>query len=520
MDMLKRRMRQKAAFGKVFDLMKNVLEWLERSAERFPDKTAVADGDISLSYESLCSRAKALGTALCQSGARKRPAAVLLPRCANALAAMFGIVYSGNFYVVLDADMPEERMRAIIEKLDPFAIVTNEEFSPLAERLAPGKTVDCAKAFCFEASETALTPIRRAMTDADPLYTLFTSGSTGTPKGVVVSHRNVLSYIGWFGPAFGIGEEAVFGGQTPLYFSMSVSDVYGALSAGATLELIPRSLFSFPALLIDFLNERRVDTIYWVPSALCLIANWDIFDCKRPEYIRRVLFAGETMPTRHLNYWRSFYPTALFANLFGPTETTDICAYYILDREFRDDEPLPIGHACDNLELLLLREDGTPAAPGEEGELCVRGSFVAPGYYGEPEKTAERFIQSPLNAAFPDPIYCTGDIVRENERGELVYVSRRDGQVKRMGYRIELGEIEAAASAVPALESCAALYDADKKQIILAYCARNLTDAELREKLKSRLPAYMLPERYAKLAALPLSQNGKTDRKALLKALA
>ena len=500
--------------------MKNVLEWLEGSAERFPDKTAVADGDTALSYTALLARARALGTALCRSGNRNSPAVVLLPRCTDALAAMLGIVYSGNFYVVLDAEMPEERMRAIVKKLDPIVIVTNEELSPLAERLLPKMVLDCARAFSGEVNEEALAEVRNKMTDADPLYTLFTSGSTGTPKGVVVCHRNVLSYIGWFVPAFGIDENAVFGGQTPLYFSMSVSDIYGALSAGATLELIPRSLFSFPALLVDFLNERRVDTIYWVPSALCLVANWGIFDCKRPEYLKRVLFAGETMPTRQLNYWISFFPNALYANLFGPTETTDICAYYILDRPFQDDEPLPIGRACDNCELLILREDKTPAGPGEEGELCVRGSFVAPGYYGEPEKTADRFVQNPLNRTYPDPIYRTGDIVRENEQGELVYVSRRDGQVKRMGYRIELGEIEAAASAVPALEGCAALYDPAKKQIILAYCARQLTDAVLREELKKRLPAYMLPERFARLSALPLSRNGKMDRAALLRALA
>ena len=500
--------------------MKNVLQWLERAAMRTPQKIAVADGESVLTYLELTSRARSLGSVLCARGQKNKPAWVLLPRSADALASMLGIVYSGNFYVVLDSEMPEERMRAIVEKLRPFAIVTNAEFSQLAEKLLPGGVIDCADALLRGEDNAALDAVRKTMTDADPLYTLFTSGSTGTPKGVVIRHRNVIAYIAWFTETFGIDETAVFGGQTPLYFSMSVTDVFGCLCAGATLELIPKSCFSFPALLVDFLNERKVDTIYWVPSALCLVANWGIFECKRPQYLKRVLFAGETMPTRQLNYWRSFFPNALYANLFGPTETTDICAYYILDRDFADNEPLPIGRACDNCALLVLSEDGKPVAHGEEGEMCVRSSFVAPGYYNEPEKTAERFVQNPLQSDYPDPVYRTGDIVRENERGELIYVSRRDRQVKRMGYRIELGEIEAAASALPALESCAALYDEDKKQIVLAYCARECPESALREELRKRLPGYMLPERLVRFAALPLSRNGKTDRAALLRALA
>ena len=500
--------------------MKNVLEWLERAAERTPQKTAAADGERKLTYFELATRARALGSLLCTKGQRNRPVCILLPRGTDALAAMFGIVYSGNFYVVLDCDMPEERMRAIVGKLCPFAVIANAEYEALAERLLPDGVIGCEEAFARTEDTAALNAVRRSMTDADPLYTLFTSGSTGTPKGVVIRHRNVISYIAWFTETFGIDNTAVFGGQTPLYFSMSVSDVYGCLSAGATLALIPKSCFSFPALLVDFLNEQKVDTIYWVPSALSLVANWGIFEVKRPQYLKRVLFAGETMPTRQLNYWRSFFPNALYANLFGPTETTDICAYYILDRDFADDEPLPIGRACDNCALLVLTEDGKPAAPGEEGELWARGSFVAPGYFNEPEKTAERFVQNPLHNDYPDPVYRTGDIVRENERGELVYVSRRDRQVKRMGYRIELGEIEAAASALPALESCAALYDESKKQIVLAYCARECPESALREELRKRLPGYMLPERLVRFAALPLSRNGKTDRAALLKSLA
>ena len=163
-----------------------------------------------------------------------------------------------------------------------------------------------------------------------------------------------------------------------------------------------------------------------------------------PQYLRTVLFAGEVMPVKHLNYWRKFLPDCTYANLFGPTETTDICTFYRVDRIFENDESLPIGKACDNCSVLLLTDDGREALPGEEGELIVRGSFLADGYYNDPEKTAAAFPQNPLNKAYPERVYRTGDIARLNEKGEFIYISRKDFQIKRSGYRIELGEIEAA----------------------------------------------------------------------------
>lgn len=500
----------------VFPRMKNVLEWLESGARRCPDKTAVADEKFALRYAELLGMARSAGSCLCRRAAPRSPVAVLMPRCAASVAAMLGAAYAGCFYAVLDADMPEDRMAAIVGKLRPAAILADENLMPAAERLLPGGAVPCSEAFSFPENSAALARIRAQMTDSDPLYALFTSGSTGTPKGVVVCHRNVISYQGWFVPTFGIGPDTVFGSQTPLYFSMSVSDVYGTLAAGASIHLIPKMLFSFPAKLIDFLNERRVNTIYWVPSALCLLANWKIFDYKKPDALRKVLFAGETMPTRQLNYWiRSLPKAELFANLFGPTETTDICAYYVVDRAFADDEPIPIGRACDNCGVFVLRDDGGEAGPGEEGELYVRGSFVAPGYCDEPEKTAAAFVQNPLNSRYPETVYRTGDLVRVSERGELVYVCRRDGQIKRMGYRIELGEVEAAASAVPEISACCALYDRTDEKLVLVWSGKALEDAALLEKLRGRLPAYMLPERLVRLPSMPLNPNGKIDRAAL-----
>jgi len=350
------------------------------------------------------------------------------------------------------------------------------------------------------------------MIDTDPLYALFTSGSTGSPKGAVVSHRNVISYISWFTQTFSIDSDTVFGSQTPLYFSMSVSDVFSTIASGAALHLLSKKMFSFPMQLIEYLNSHEVNTIYWVPSALCLLANWKIFDYCEAKNLRKILFAGEAMPTRQLNYWIAHLPNALYANLFGPTETTDICAYYILNRKLADDEPVPIGRACNNCDVFVLRENGTLAGPGEEGELYVRGSFVVPGYYGDPEKTAAAFVQNPLNPHYPEIVYRTGDLVRYDRFGDLEYICRKDFQIKHMGYRIELGEIEAAASCAEEIASCAALYDSVRDQIVFAYQAKKLTESRLMELLAKRLPSYMMPGRLIALSSMPHNANGKIDR--------
>ena len=298
---------------------------------------------------------------------------------------------------------------------------------------------------------------------------LFTSGSTGIPKGVTVSHKSVIAYACWVKTAFGFDENTIFGNQTPFYFSMSVLDIFQTLCNGATLYIIPKVLFSFPIRLLEYLNEHSINTIYWVPTALCQVANTRALEKRKPETLKKVLFAGEVMPAKQLNVWRKMLPDALYANLFGPTETTDICCYYVLGREIADTESVPIGYACRNTDLLILDEDDLPVSGHDIGELCVRGSILASGYYRNPEKTAEVFVQNPVNPDYPEIIYRTGDLVHVNERKELIYDSRKDFQIKHLGHRIELGEIEAVASGAEGVDRVCCLYHKEQKQIILFY---------------------------------------------------
>jgi acyl-coenzyme A synthetase/AMP-(fatty) acid ligase len=233
--------------------------------------------------------------------------------------------------------------------------------------------------------------------------------------------------------------------------------------------------------------------------------------------LKTVFFAGEVFPMKHLNNWRRALPAAMFVNLYGPIEITVDCTYFVVDREFEDDEALPIGFPCRNSGVLLLNERNEACAPGERGELCVRGSSLAMGYWNDPEQTAKAFVQNPLNTRYPETIYRTGDIAYLNERGEIMLVGRKDFQIKHMGYRIELQEIEYQVLSIAGLANACVLYNRDAKEITLYYETRDrtITPAAIRLGLLQIFPKYMLPTVFHELDELPRNSNGKIDRNAL-----
>ncbi|MBO5627980.1 MAG: AMP-binding protein, partial [Aeriscardovia sp.] len=271
--------------------------------------------------------------------------------------------------------------------------------------------------------------------------------------------------------------------------------------------------FTFPADLVDYMNNHKISFVFWVPFALINVANKDIFKEKLPKFLKDILFAGEVMPNKHLNYWRKYLPGCRYANLYGPTEITVDCTYYLVDREFADDEPLPIGIECRNSDVLILVDQQREAAVNEQGELCVRGSSLALGYYNDWEKTRNAFIQNPLNKHYPETIYCTGDIVYKNERGEIMYVGRKDSQIKHNGYRIELGEIENAILASKLVDNCCAVYDYANKKIILFYEAtQEISKGDFRKGVSDRIPRYMIPSDFYREEQLKQNGSGKIDR--------
>ena len=330
---------------------------------------------------------------------------------------------------------------------------------------------------------------------------------------MVVSHRGVIDYIDWAKDTFHFMSDAVIGNQAPFYFDNSTLDIYLMYSTGATLNIIPESNFAFPAKLVDYLNEEKITFVFWVPFVLINVANLNIFETKKPIYMKDVFFAGEVMPNKHLNYWRKHLPNCRYANLYGPTEITVDCTFYEVKREFSDSEPLPIGFPCRNSDVLILVDRKRRAAKGEQGELCVRGSSLALGYYNSPQKTASAFIQNPLHNYYPETIYCTGDVVYENEYGEIMYVGRVDSQIKHNGYRIELGEIETAILGSHMVDSCCVVYDFANKKIVMFYQATEELDmATFRKVISASIPRYMQPTVYHHIRELQRNTNGKIDR--------
>ena len=329
-------------------------------------------------------------------------------------------------------------------------------------------------------------------------------------------HRSVLDYVEQLSETLGFHENTVFGSQTPLYFDACLKEVYSTIRYGATTYLIPKSLFSIPVALVEYLNEHQINTICWVVSALTMISAFGTFDVVKPKYLKTVAFGSEVFPAKQLALWRKALPDASFTNLYGPTEGTGMCCRYHVDRAFQEGEPIPIGRPFPNREILLLTEDGRPAGKGEEGEICIRGTSLTLGYYNDPERTAASFVQNPLQSAFPELIYRTGDIGKYNEAGELLFVSRRDDQIKHMGHRVELGEVEVNVSMLPGVRMAACVYDENRGKIVLYYVG-DVAEAELMTALKRKLPRYMLPNRLNRLERLPQTANGKIDRTALKK---
>lgn len=493
----------------------NVLEYLERSAAAHPEKIAVADDLLSCTYEELLRDARRIGSGLCTRFSPRMPVAVFMEKSVETLQLFFGAVYAGCFYVLINPEFPAPRVEAILETLETRRVVTCRS---LAEKLPPVEGLEVL--YLEDLMETeengdALAAIRAQALDIDPLYANFTSGSTGVPKGVAVCHRSVIDFIGHFTQLFSITGEDVIGNQAPFDFDVSVKDIYSAISTGARLEIIPKALFSQPAKLLDHLCDRKVTTMVWAVSALCLVTTFHGLDYKVPETVNKVLFSGEAMPMKHLKQWMSHLPEAKFVNLYGPTEITCNCTYHEVDRNREYSDGLPIGRSFPNEQVFLLDdEDRLITEEGKQGEICVTGTALALGYYNNPAQTESRFVRSPLSKAFPQWMYRTGDLGWYNRQGELCFAGRKDFQIKYMGHRIELEEIERAIDGVDGVERACCVFD-EKRGRLTAYYVGGIEGREIRHALSGTLPVFMLPGTYVKLAEMPLNKNGKIDRKQL-----
>ncbi len=492
--------------------MKNILEYLEETVMKYPDKTAVDDGKEQLTWKELQQLARTAGTVLSASVQRRKPVVVLKEKSSRTLAVMFGAVYAGCFYVIIDPHQPPARIRQILAVVDAETVVTDRDGAEVLEKTEySGRVVSEEELLKGNPDEEVLHGVRQNSQSDDLLYGIFTSGSTGTPKGVAVSHQAVIDFIGHFIETFGFTENDRIGNQAPFDFDVSVKDIYTCVMTGAALILIPREKFVSPVSVLDYICEKKVTVLIWAVSALCLISSLKGLKYRKPEQVKKIFFSGEVMPARQLRLWMEALPDTAFTNLYGPSEITCNCTYYQIPSLPEEVEKLPIGRSFPGRQVFLMDDTGhVIKEQNKTGEICVAGESLASGYYHNPEETARRFCS-------PDPsdpdqrYYRTGDLGYLGADGNFYFSGRKDFQIKHMGHRIELEEIERNFETEAGVERSCCLLDERRNQLVAFYIGEAGTE-EIRSSLKEKIPSFMIPHKIIRTDRLPLNKNGKTDR--------
>ena len=556
--------------------MKNVLEWLEATVEKYPDKTAFSDTESSITFAQVYDIARNTGAYLIEKlGVDRTPVAVFAGRKMVTPAYFMGVVYAGRPYAPIDASLPDKRIEKILENLCPRAIVADREslehVESIVDELAKSEGFEQPQIFVAEdisrfewivgadgnckisestgdavtvceeetdgnaaenekdtdggvvavrveetddKSPEKLAAVRRQMSMTDPLYIIYTSGSTGNPKGVMTSHLSLMTYINAYCDVMHIEESDVLGNQSPLDYIAAIRDIYLPLKTGCSTAIIPKEYFMEPNALFDYMNEKKVSSVGWSVSAFTILTSLGAFEEVGLKSLRKICFSGSVMPCRVLRKWQENLPKAHFVNQYGPTEATASCTYYSVDHTVEEDEVLPIGQAYENYRVFLIDEHGNEPAVGEQGEICVCGPILALGYYNDWKRTEAAFTLNPINKAYPERMYRTGDYGRLDEEGILHFCGRMDRQIKHMGHRVELDEVEHAANVVEGVAESCVIYNKAKEVLILFYtgdCDRRSLALALRDEL----PGFMVPRKIKKLEQLPKLPNGKYDMKKL-----
>lgn len=490
-----------------------VLDYLEITAQRFPQKMAFSDTNESITWEELVTRAKLISTSIAKIFEAGTAVPIMADKNIHTIELFFGALYAGCFYSFFDASFPDSRIESMISTLGATHIIADKKFEKKlsVQNITPHFIQELEGQY----EDNAYTDARREnIIDTDCVYANFTSGSTGTPKAVVVSHRCVIDFITCFTETFDIQPTENIANQAPFDFDVSVKDIFSGVFTGATVHLVPKMFFSFPTKLLDFLEERQITTLIWAVSALCIISTLDGFSYKVPSNLKKIMFSGEVMPVKHLHIWQRHLPNVQYVNLYGPTEITCNCTYHVITEEIPENGVIPIGIPFKNERIILLDENNSIITePDMSGELCVSGTCVSPGYYNNWEKTNSVFVQNPNQTKRFERIYRTGDLAKYGTDGLLYYVGRKDFQIKLNGHRIELSEVEGALMNIPNISRCCCIFKNNK--ITAFYSGTELSSKTIVTELRKNLPVFMIPSDFVYLEEFELNKNGKIDRKIL-----
>jgi amino acid adenylation domain-containing protein/non-ribosomal peptide synthase protein (TIGR01720 family) len=473
-----------------------LIDLFERQVRRSPDAVAVVFGDRSLTYAQLEARANQVGHALRSAGAgRNTLVGVCLERSLEMVIALYGILKAGAAYVPIDPSYPPERRELMISDSGVSMVLDRARIAAI---------------------RGATTPPMREVKAADLAYMIYTSGSTGTPKGALNSHAAIVNRLLWMQEAFAIGEDDRVLQKTPFSFDVSVWEFFWPLITGAQLVVAEPGGHLDPAYLAATIEQHRITTLHFVPSMLQVFV--ESRNLSRARGLRRVITSGEALTPDHVTAFHAAFPNTELHNLYGPTEAAVDVTWWPCPRD-PNIAVVPIGKPIANTRMYVLDRKGRAVPAGVAGELYIGGVQVGLGYWGRPELTAERFLRDPFSDVAGARMYRTGDRARFMPDGAIEYLGRIDQQVKIRGVRIELGEIEAVLRTHASVRDAVALVRMQRGDAqLIAYVVAGeipVDTVALRAYLRTRLPEVMVPAFIAMIESIPLSPNGKLDRRAL-----
>lgn len=495
-------------------------ELLENSARQYADKIAVVEpGVAEISYgefyrlaDTVCETLRSHGI-----GAGDR-VGIHIAKSIASLASVFGILKSGAAYVPVDSTAPASRNGFIFSDCAVRCVITrNPEGTGLDTSNAISNPFGDAEHLLADLVLVPQAPEveSEAAPDVSGLaYILYTSGSTGKPKGVMLTHANGLAFIDWCSEVLEPNENDRFSSHAPFHFDLSILDIYLSIKHGARLVLIGEDAGRQPKTLASLIADEGISVWYSTPSILRLILEVkDIQDYDHSS-LRIVIFAGEVFPIKHLKALIGLWPEPRYFNLYGPTET-NVCTYYEVPTPLPDEwnVPVPIGTVCSGDAAIVMDEQDREVTFGEEGELYITGPSVTSGYWNLPERNAVAFFIDADGTQW----YKTGDIVRQDDGGNYIYVSRRDRMIKRRGYRVELGEIEAALYRHESITEAAVLAVPDQNGDLSVKAFINWMGEDRPSIIKLKrfcvenLPGYMIPDSFSVQPVLPKTSTDKID---------
>ena len=494
-------------------MKKNFLEHLEETARRLPEKTAFYDDRESLTFRDLEAVARRIGSCLAARTLPRRPVALLLDaRSIRNIPAMYGTLYAGCAYAPLDITMPPERLKLLLDLMQPAAVLADEKGIRAYEACegCGDLLIPYEDAVSAEEKPEILRAIREQASVYDPMSVLYTSGSTGIPKGSVQTHFSYLHWTEATIAVYGVTEDVVFGNQSPFFYANSVLEVITPVALGSTVYLLPSGVLTFPKKMIGCLRDHNVTLLCMTPSSFISIVNGGVLEPGCLPELKWGIMSGESMPWDPLKVWMDATPNADWWHFYGSTEMFSVAVGKV-DPNHRSGDRLPVGKPFSLAHILFLDENGEEAPAGEPGEMLVCSPWVASGYYLDPDRTAASWITDPLHRGWQETFFRGGDLGYLREDGQLMVLGRRDSQIKHMGYRMEIGEVDAALRKIPGIQEECVLFDRERDLLFCFYTGEP-EEKQIRAGLKEQLARYMVPDRFVHLPEMPHTASMKLDR--------